>query len=82
EWKEKLYEMKDQINIISLTADKENAGKLDPFIIHSNRKEAESLALNTLSFLTGVTVQDADRFPYLSRTITEVGSGEKPCMNK
>ncbi|MEK4841629.1 ATP-binding protein [Bacillus sp. FSL L8-0152] len=82
EWKEKLYEMKDQINIISLTSNKKNAGKLDPFIIHSDRKEAESLALNTLSFLTGVTVQDADRFPYLSRTITEVGSSEKPCMNK
>ena len=45
-----------KINIVNLTSDKENAGLLDPFVIMKNVKDAESLAIDILTFLTGISL--------------------------
>ena len=59
-WKETLPEIAHEINIVNLTSDKDNAGLLDPFVIMKNMKDAESLAIDILTFLTGISSRDGD----------------------
>lgn len=81
-WKEDLYDLGDQVNIISLSTKPEDTGKLDPFSIHTDIKEAETLALDVLTFLTGVRLDDSERFPKLSNAVHEVSIEENPCLTK
>lgn len=81
-WKDDLYELKDQVNIISLSTKEEDRGKLDPFSIHEDIKEAETLALDILTFLTGVRLDDSRRFPKLTQAVRTVSEGENPCLTK
>ena len=82
EWKNDLYELGDQVNIISLSTKAEDRGRLDPFSIHEDIKEAETLALDILTFLTGVRLDDSKRFPKLTKAVRVVAEGEKPCLIK
>jgi len=82
EWENDLFELKDQVNIISLSAKSADKGRLDPFSIHEDRKEAETLALDILTFLTGVRLDDSKRFPKLTQAVRIVAEGEKPCLMK
>ncbi|MGD7050771.1 hypothetical protein FZC83_21525 [Rossellomorea marisflavi] len=82
EWENDLFELKDQVNIISLSANSADKGRLDPFSIHEDRKEAETLALDILTFLTGVRLDDSKRFPKLTQAVRIVAEGEKPCLMK
>lgn len=82
EWGDKLYDLRDHVNIISLSTKAEDAGRLDPFSIHDNIKEAETLALDILTFLTGVRLDDSKRFPKLTHAVRVVAEGEKPCLKK
>ncbi|MDY6597201.1 ATP-binding protein, partial [Clostridioides difficile] len=59
-WKETLPEIAHEINIVNLTSDKDNAGLLDPFVIMKNVKDAESLAIDILTFLTGISSRDGE----------------------
>ncbi|MFJ7747517.1 ATP-binding protein [Peribacillus sp. NPDC097295] len=81
-WKTDLYELGDQVNIISLSTKPEDKGRLDPFSIHADVKEAETLALDILTFLTGVRLDDSRRFPKLTQAVRAVAEGEKPCLSK
>jgi hypothetical protein len=81
-WKKDLQELGDQVNIISLSTKEEDRGRLDPFSIHEDRKEAETLALDILTFLTGVRLDDSKRFPKLTHAVRVITQGEKPCLNK
>ena len=54
-WAKNLDFMEDQINIVNLTSEEQNRGLLDPYIILSNLKDSESLAVDTLTFLTGIS---------------------------
>lgn len=81
-WKDDLYDLGDQVNIISLSTAEEDRGRLDPFSIHSNIKEAETLALDILTFLTGVRLDDSERFPKLSRAVRATAEGDAPCLTK
>ncbi|AIE61709.1 ATP-binding protein [Bacillus methanolicus] len=81
-WKHDLYDLGDQVNIISLSTKEEDRGRLDPFSIHSDIKEAETLALDILTFLTGVRLDDSQRFPKLTKAVRVVAEGEKPCLTK
>lgn len=81
-WKRDLYELGDQVNIISLSTNPEDKGRLDPFSIHSDLKEAETLALDILTFLTGVRLDDSEKFPKLTQAVRTVAEGEKPCLSK
>lgn len=76
-WKEKLPEIAEEINIVNLTSDDQNRGLLDPYVIMRDKKGAESLAKDVLTFLTGITIQDSERFPILCRAVREVAQGER-----
>ena len=75
-WKEKLPEIADEINIVNLTSDEENKGMLDPYIIMRKTKDAESLALDVLTFLTGISSRDGKMFPVLRRAVRAVTNSE------
>ena len=76
-WKETLPEIAHEINIVNLTSDKDNAGLLDPFVIMENVKDAESLAIDILTFLTGISSRDGEKFPVLRKAVRSVTQSEK-----
>lgn len=55
-WKETLPEIAPEMNIVNLTSDEANKGLLDPYVILKRRKDSESLAIDILTFLTGIGV--------------------------
>ena len=71
-WKETLPEIAHEINIVNLTSDKDNAGLLDPFVIMKNVKDAESLAIDILTFLTGISSRDGEKFPVFRKAVRSV----------
>ena len=76
-WKETLPEIAHEINIVNLTSDKGNAGLLDPFVIMTNVKDAESLAIDILTFLTGISSRDGEKFPVLRKAVRSVTQSDK-----
>ena len=76
-WKETLPEIAHEINIVNLTSEKENAGLLDPFVIMQDVKDAESLAIDILTFLTGISSRDGEKFPVLRKAIRTVAQSDK-----
>lgn len=76
-WKETLPEIAYEINIVNLTSDKENAGLLDPFVIMKNVKDAESLAIDILTFLTGISSRDGEKFPVLRKAVRAVTQSDQ-----
>lgn len=76
-WKETLPEIAHEINIVNLTSEKKNAGLLDPFIIMKNVKDAESLAIDILTFLTGISSRDGEKFPVLRKAVRTVTQSDK-----
>ena len=75
-WKATLPEIADEINIVNLTSDERNKGLLDPFVIMRNEKDAESLAIDTLTFLTGISSRDGEKFPVLRKAVRSVTQSE------
>ena len=49
---------------------------LDPYIIMRKTKDAESLALDVLTFLTGISSRDGKMFPVLRRAVRAVTNSE------
>ena len=76
-WKETLPEIAHEINIVNLTSEKENAELLDPFVIMQDVKDAESLAIDILTFLTGISSRDGEKFPVLRKAIRTVAQSDK-----
>ncbi|WP_305139904.1 ATP-binding protein [Thomasclavelia cocleata] len=76
-WKETLPEIAQEINIVNLTSDRDNAGLLDPFVIMKDVKDAESLAIDVLTFLTGISSRDGEKFPVLRKAIRTVAQSDK-----
>ena len=76
-WKETLPEIAHEINIVNLTSEKENAGLLDPFVIMKNVKDAESLAIDILTFLTGISSRDGEKFPVLRKAVRAVTQSDQ-----
>ena len=76
-WKETLPEIAHEINIVNLTSDKGNAGLLDPFVIMKNVKDAESLAIDILTFLTGISSRDGEKFPVLRKAVRAVTQSDQ-----
>ena len=75
-WKETLPEITEEINIVNLTSDKENAGLLDPFVIMKDKEDGATLAKEILTFLTGISTRDGDKFPVLISAISKVSESE------
>lgn len=82
DWAKNLDFMQDDINIVNLTSEEANRGLLDPYIILSNPKDSESLAVDTLTFLTGISSRDAERFPTLRKAIRNVTLDPQPGLLK
>ncbi|EOC6280045.1 ATP-binding protein, partial [Enterococcus faecium] len=71
-WKETLPEIASEINILNLTSKPENQGLLDPYVIMKKKKDSESLAIDILTFLTGISSRDGEKFPVLRKAIRTV----------
>ena len=76
-WKETLPEIAEEVNIVNLTSDKENAGLLDPFVIMKDKEDGATLAKEILTFLTGISTRDGDKFPVLISAISKVSESEQ-----
>lgn len=61
---------------MNLTHEEENQGLLDPYVIMKRKKDAESLAIDLLSFLTGISSRDGEKFPVLRKAIRSVTQKE------
>lgn len=76
-WKETLPEIAHEINIVNLTSDDTNKGLLDPYVIMKKKKDSESLAIDILTFLTGISSRDGEKFPVLRKAIRTVSQQEE-----
>ncbi|GAY76759.1 hypothetical protein NBRC111894_2313 [Sporolactobacillus inulinus] len=76
-WKETLPEIAEEINIINLTREERNKGLLDPYVIMKQTKDAESLAIDILTFLTGISSRDGEKFPTLRKAIRRVTQSDR-----
>ena len=76
-WKETLPEIAHEINIVNLTSDTANEGMLDPFVIMESLDDAESLSMDILSFFTGISNRDGEKFPLLKKAVHNVRNREK-----
>ncbi|ASF27921.1 ATP/GTP-binding protein [Bacillus amyloliquefaciens] len=76
-WKETLPEIAHEINIVNLTSEESNKGLLDPYVIMKKKKDSESLAIDILTFLTGISSRDGEKFPVLRRAIRAVSQQEE-----
>lgn len=81
-WVKDLDFMQDDINLVNLTSASVNRGLLDPYIILTNRKDSESLAVDILTFLTGISSRDGERFPTLRKAIRQVTKSRQPGLLK
>lgn len=70
---------KNEIEVWTLGSDKRDAGSLDPFRTSINVQEGSELALDILSFLTGVKVEDLG-YGLLTNTVNKVAEMEDPCI--
>ncbi|NVS58985.1 ATP-binding protein [Listeria monocytogenes] len=71
-WKETLPDIAHEINIVNLTSEETNKGLLDPYVILKRPKDSESLAIDILTFLTGISSRDGEKFPVLRKAIRRV----------
>ncbi|HHQ1148596.1 TPA: ATP-binding protein [Listeria innocua] len=71
-WKETLPDIAHEINIVNLTSEETNKGLLDPYVILKSPKDSESLAIDILTFLTGISSRDGEKFPVLRKAIRRV----------
>lgn len=72
DWKANLPEIDEEITIVNLSSDRENQGLLDPYVLMTLKKDAESLAIDILTFLTGISSRDGEKFPILRKAIRAV----------
>ena len=76
-WKKTLPDIAHEINIVNLTSEEKNKGLLDPYVILKRKKDSESLAIDILTFLTGISSRDSDKFPVLRKAIRNVTQSKK-----
>ncbi|MGF2942941.1 ATP-binding protein [Enterococcus xiangfangensis] len=71
-WQETLPKIAHEINTLNLTSEAKNQGLLDPYVIMKRSKDSESLAIDILTFLTGISSRDGEKFPVLRKAIRSV----------
>ncbi|MGL9921161.1 hypothetical protein IGJ52_000658 [Enterococcus sp. DIV1758] len=76
-WKDDLPYFSKHLKTVNITNNEENLGLLDPFSVMSKAKDQEALALDVLTYITGVSVRDEDRFPPLQSAVEAVSQREK-----
>ena len=81
-WSEGLpYIPKSEIEVWTLGTEVNDAGSLDPFRTSSNLEEGAELALDILSFLTAVKVEDLG-YGLLNNAVMEVVKMDDPCIGE
>lgn len=63
----------------TLGSDEDDAGSLDPFRTSPNLEEGKTIAIDILSFLSNVDIDDF-RYAILSSAVEEVGNEADPCL--
>lgn len=76
-WQDTLPDIAHEINVVNLTSDNKNKGMLDPYVIMRDIKDSESLAIDILTFMTGISSRDSERFPVLRKAIRTVTQAER-----
>ncbi len=76
-WQDTLPDIAHEIKMVNLTSEDRNRGLLDPYVIMKRTKDAESLAIDILTFLTGISSRDGEKFPVLRRAIRSVTQSKK-----
>ena len=76
-WKKTLPEIAHEINIVNLTSAPQNKGLVDPYVILKRKKDSESLAIDILTFLTGISSRDSEKFPVLRKAIRNVTQSDQ-----
>lgn len=71
-WREDLEFLGEHLNIINVTPEESKRGLLDPFSIMESAEEARELAADVLTYLTGISAKDSERFPVLYEHIEKV----------
>jgi len=75
-WPEYLPEIAHETNVVHIKNTEENRGLLDPYVIMARREDSEALAVDVLTYLTGITARDGDKFPVLMNAIERVTQSE------
>lgn len=57
-WDEKLTELGDELNFITLSNQDEDAGKLDPFAIFANLQDAKDITRMIINYLVGINFRE------------------------
>lgn len=76
-WEKDLKPLGKKISVVELAESAQGIGMLDPFVIMKNVSDAKKLAMDILTYLTGVSISDGDRFPELFEAVDRVGKMEK-----
>lgn len=76
-WKEAFPDIAHEINIVNITSDSENKGMLDPYVIMRDVEDSDSLATEILTFITGISSRDSERFSVLRKAINNVTKSDK-----
>lgn len=80
DWKEKLVDIQDNINIITLNSSEVDKGKLDPWQV--SLVDPVSLAISVVAKLLGVSSDDRKEFPIITKAVERVDRQVKPCLSK
>ncbi|MEP9408621.1 ATP-binding protein [Peribacillus frigoritolerans] len=82
-WKETLQDIGHEVNVITLEGTEENKGRLDPFVICKDLKDADDLALNICSYLMNIDSQ-SERIGWIAvrKAVKDVAAEPNPCMDK
>lgn len=79
-WNEGLpFIPKEHINIWTLGKGNQDAGSLDPFRTSAERQEGKSTAMDLLTYLANVDLED-DKYAYLSEAVEFAGDFHDPCI--
>ena len=73
------YIPKGEVEVWTLGTEKNDAGSLDPFRTSSSIEEGTELAIDILSFLTGVSVEDLG-YSLLNQAVNKVAETDDPCI--
>lgn len=68
-WSEHIPELAEHINVINLTSDSVNQGVLDPFIVFKDIEDKKALAIDVITFLTGISTRDSEQFPIVVESV-------------
>lgn len=80
-WDEKLTELGDELNFITLSNQDEDAGKLDPFVIFDNLQDAQDISRMIISYLVGISFRgNIEESTMLHKAVAAVANKPNPSI--